>query len=189
MPIDINAIIAETRGRNFELFEEHVNPVFVKVQRMLGFNRTWVRGEGPYLWDEHGTRYLDFLTNWGVFNFGRRHPAIRHALQQVLDSDFPGWVGFDAPPLAAVLARELVKRMLPGLDMVYFSNSGTEAIEAAIKFARAYTGRPTTIHLAKAFHGLTMGSLSLNGEASFRRGFDPMLPDSSEVKLGDLAGS
>jgi ornithine--oxo-acid transaminase len=186
MPIDINAIIAETRGRNFELFEEHVNPVFVKVQRMLGFNRTWVRGEGPYLWDEHGTRYLDFLTNWGVFNFGRRHPAIRHALQQVLDSDFPGWVGFDAPPLAAVLARELVKRMLPGLDMVYFSNSGTEAIEAAIKFARAHTGRPTTIHLAKAFHGLTMGSLSLNGEASFRRGFDPMLPDSSEVKLGDL---
>jgi ornithine--oxo-acid transaminase len=104
MPIDINAIIAETRGRNFELFEEHVNPVFVKVQRMLGFNRTWVRGEGPYLWDEHGTRYLDFLTNWGVFNFGRRHPAIRNALQQVLDSDFPGWVGFDAPPLAAVLA-------------------------------------------------------------------------------------
>jgi ornithine--oxo-acid transaminase len=186
MPIDINAIIAETRGRNFELFEEHVNPVFVKVQRMLGFNRTWVRGEGPYLWDEHGTRYLDFLTNWGVFNFGRRHPAIRNALQQVLDSDFPGWVGFDAPPLAAVLARELVKRMLPGLDMVYFSNSGTEAIEAAIKFARAHTGRPTTIHLAKAFHGLTMGSLSLNGEASFRRGFDPMLPDSSEVKLGDL---
>ena len=77
MPIDINAIIAETRGKNFELYEEHVNPVFVKVLRTLGFNRTWVRGEGPYLWDEAGTRYLDFLTNWGVFNFGRRHPAIR----------------------------------------------------------------------------------------------------------------
>jgi ornithine--oxo-acid transaminase len=188
MPIDINAIIAETRGKNFELYEDHVNPVFVKVLRMLGFNRTWVRGEGPYLWDDTGTRYLDFLTNWGVFNFGRRHPAIRAALQQVLDSDFPGWVGFDAPPLAAALARELVKRMTPGLDTVYFSNSGTEAIEAAIKFARAYTGRPSTAHLAKAFHGLTMGSLSLNGEASFRRGFEPMLPGSSEVKLGDLDG-
>ncbi len=188
MPIDINAIIAETRGKNFELYEDHVNPVFVKVLRMLGFNRTWVRGEGPYLWDDTGTRYLDFLTNWGVFNFGRRHPAIRGALQQVLDSDFPGWVGFDAPPLAAALARELVKRMTPGLDTVYFSNSGTEAIEAAIKFARAYTGRPSTAHLAKAFHGLTMGSLSLNGEASFRRGFEPMLPGSSEVKLGDLDG-
>ncbi|MGH8686076.1 MAG: aminotransferase class III-fold pyridoxal phosphate-dependent enzyme, partial [Nitrosospira sp.] len=123
MPIDINAILTETRGRNFELYEEHVNPVFVKVLRTLGFNRSWVRGEGPYLWDEAGTRYLDFLTNWGVFNFGRRHPAIRGALQQVLDSDFPGWVGFDAPPLAAALACELVKRMPPGLDTVYFSNS------------------------------------------------------------------
>jgi ornithine--oxo-acid transaminase len=188
MPIDINAIIAETRGKNFELYEEHINPVFVKVLRTLGFNRTWVRGEGAYLWDETGTRYLDFLTNWGVFNFGRRHPAIRNALQQVMDAEFPGWVGFDAPPLAAVLARELVKRMPPGLDTVYFSNSGTEAIEAAIKFARGYTGRPSTAHLAKAFHGLTMGSLSLNGEASFRRGFEPMLPGSSEVKMGDLAG-
>jgi ornithine--oxo-acid transaminase len=188
MPIDIDAIFNETRGRNFELFEEHVNPVFVKVLRTLGFNRSWVRGEGAYLWDETGTRYLDFLTNWGVFNFGRRHPVIRGALQQVLNSDFPGWVGFDAPPLAAALACELVKRMPPGLDTVYFSNSGTEAIEAAIKFSRAYTGRACTIHLAKAFHGLTMGALSLNGEASFRRGFEPMLPDSSEVKLGDLAG-
>jgi ornithine--oxo-acid transaminase len=188
MPIDINAIIAETRGKNFELYEEHINPVFVKVLRTLGFNRTWVRGEGAYLWDETGTRYLDFLTNWGVFNFGRRHPAIRNALQQVMDAEFPGWVGFDAPPLAAVLARELVKRMPPGLDTVYFSNSGTEAIEAAIKFARGYTGRPSTAHLAKAFHGLTMGSLSLNGEASFRRGFEPMLPGSSEVKMGDLPG-
>lgn len=188
MPIDIDAIIAETRGKNFELYEDYVNPVFVKVLRTLGFNRTWVRGEGPYLWDEAGTRYLDFLTNWGVFNFGRRHPTIRGALQQVLDSEFPGWIGFDAPPLAAALARELVKRMSPGLDTVYFSNSGTEAIEAAMKFARGYTGRPSTAHLAKAFHGLTMGALSLNGEASFRRGFEPMLPGSSEVKLGDLAG-
>src|SRR5678816_2884558 len=79
MPIDINAILNETRGKDFELYEEHVNPVFVKVLRTLGFNRSWVRGEGAYLWDETGTRYLDFLTNWGVFNFGRRHPTIRGA--------------------------------------------------------------------------------------------------------------
>ncbi|TSA52417.1 MAG: aspartate aminotransferase family protein [Nitrosomonadaceae bacterium] len=188
MPIDINIILAETRGKNFEIFEEHVNPVFVKVLRILGFNHSWTRGEGPYLWDEDGTRYLDFLCNWGVFNFGRRHPTIRGALQQVLDSDFPGWVGFDGPPLAGVLARELIKRMPAGLDTVYFSNSGTEAIEAAIKFTRAATGRPCIIHLAKAFHGLTTGSLSLNGEASFRRGFEPLLSGGTEVKLGDLAG-
>lgn len=186
MPLDINAILAETRGKNFELFEEYVNPVFVKVLRIIGFNRSWIRGEGAYLWDESGTRYLDFLANWGVFTVGRRHPAIRAALQQVLDSDFPGWVGFDAPPLAAVLARELTTRVPGNLDTVYFSNSGAEAIEAAIKFARGATGRPRTIHLSKAFHGLTMGALSLNGEASFRRGFEPLLPENSLVVPDDL---
>jgi ornithine--oxo-acid transaminase len=186
MPLDINAILAETRGKNFELFEEYVNPVFVKVLRIIGFNRSWIRGEGAYLWDESGTRHLDFLANWGVFTVGRRHPTIRAALQQVLDSDFPGWVGFDAPPLAAVLARELTKRVPGNLDTVYFSNSGAEAVEAAIKFARATTGRPRTIHLSKAFHGLTMGALSLNGEASFRRGFEPLLPENSLVVPGDL---
>ncbi len=186
MPLDINTILAETRGKNFELFEEYVNPVFVKVLRIIGFNRSWIRGEGAYLWDENGTRYLDFLANWGVFTIGRRHPAIRAALQQMLDSDFPGWVGFDAPPLAAVLARELINRVPGNLDTVYFSNSGAEAVEAAIKFARATTGRPRTIHLSKAFHGLTMGALSLNGEASFRRGFEPLLPENSLVVPGDL---
>ena len=188
MPIDINVILNETRGKNFELFEKHINPVFVKVLRIIGFNRSWVRGEGSYLWDESGTRYLDFLSNWGVFNVGRRHPAIRKALQQVLDSDFPGWVGFDAPPLAAVLARELTKRMPGNLDMVYFCNSGTEAVEAAIKFARASTGRPCSVHLTKSFHGLTTGALSLNGEQSFRRGFEPLLPGNSEVAPSDLEG-
>jgi len=187
MPLDINTILAETRGKNFDLFEKYVNPVFVKVLRIIGFNRSWVRGEGAYLWDENGTRYLDFLANWGVFNFGRGHPTIRGALQQVLDSDFPGWVGFDAPPLAAVLARELTKRMPGDLDTVFFCNSGTEAIEAAIKFARAATGRPCTVHLTKSFHGLTTGALSLNGEASFRRGFEPLLPSSAVVQ-GDLKG-
>ncbi len=188
MPLDINTILAETRGKNFDLFEKHVNPVFVKVLRIIGFNRSWVRGEGAYLWDEKGTRYLDFLANWGVFNLGRRHPTICGALQQVLDSDFPGWIGFDAPPLAAALARELTKRMPGDLDTVFFCNSGTEAIEAAIKFARASTGRPCTVHLTKAFHGLTTGALSLNGEASFRRGFEPLLPGSSAVEPGDLKG-
>jgi len=187
MPLDINTILAETRGKNFDLFEKYVNPVFVKVLRIIGFNRSWVRGEGAYLWDENGTRYLDFLANWGVFNFGRGHPIVRGALQQVLDSDFPGWVGFDAPPLAAVLARELTKRMPGDLDTVFFCNSGTEAIEAAIKFARAATGRPCTIHLTKSFHGLTTGALSLNGETSFRRGFEPLLPSSAVVQ-GDLKG-
>jgi len=188
MPIDINEILNQTRDKNFEIFEKHINPVLVKVLRITGFNRSWVRGEGSYLWDESGTRYLDFLTNWGVFNVGRRHPTIRNALQQVLDSDFPGWIGLDAPPLAGVLASELTKRTPGNLDIVYFCNSGTEAVEAAIKFARASTGRPCSIHLAKSFHGSTTGALSLSGEQNFRRGFEPLLPNNLELAPGDLNG-
>ena len=188
MPIDINAIIAETRGKNSSSTKSMSIRYSSRCLRTLGFNRTWVRGEGPYLWDETVRATWIFLPTGASSILAAVIRLFAGHLQQVLDSDFPGWVGFDAPPLAAALARELVKRMPPGLDTVYFSNSGTEAIEAAIKFARAYTGRPSTAHLAKAFHGLTMGSLSLNGEASFRRGFEPMLPGSSEVKLGDLAG-
>jgi len=188
MPIDINEILNQTRDKNFELFEKHINPVLAKVLRITGFNRSWIRGEGSYLWDESGTRYLDFLTNWGVFNVGRRHPTIRNALQQVLDSDFPGWIGLDAPPLAGVLARELTKRTPGNLDIVYFCNSGTEAVEAAIKFARASTGRPCSVHLTKSFHGLTTGALSLSGEQNFRRGFEPLLPNNLELAPGDLNG-
>ena len=77
MPIDINAIIAETRGKNFELYEDHVNPVFVKVLRMLGFNRTWVRGEGPYLWDEYWYPLSGFSYQLGCIQF--RTPSSRYS--------------------------------------------------------------------------------------------------------------
>ena len=186
MPIDINKILNQAHGNNFELFEKHINPVLAKVLRITGFNRSWIRGEGSYLWDESGTRYLDFLTNWGVFNVGRRHPTIRNALQQVLDSDFPGWIGLDAPPLAGVLAQEITKRTPGNLDIVYFCNSGTEAVEAAIKFACASTGRPCSIHLTKSFHGLTTGALSLSGEQNFRKGFEPLLSGNLEIAPDDL---
>jgi ornithine--oxo-acid transaminase len=189
MSFDLDALLGEARGRNFDLYEEHVNPVFAKVLRTIGFNRSWVRGENAHLWDEEGRKYLDLLSNWGVFNFGRKHPTIRDAMRQVIDSDFPGWIGFDAPPLGALLARELKARMPNELDHVYFGNSGTEAVEAAIKFARAATRRPGIVHLKKAFHGLTTGALALNGEENFRRGFGPLLPGASaEVLLGDLEG-
>ncbi|MEE9394075.1 MAG: aspartate aminotransferase family protein [Planctomycetota bacterium] len=186
MPIDIDAILKSTRGRNFDAFEEHINPVFAKVLRTIGFNRSWVRAEGAYLWDEEGRRYLDFLSNWGVFNFGRQHPTITKAVRQALDTDFPGWIGFDAPALAGVLAAALKKRMPNQLDIVYFSNSGTEAVEAAIKFAKAATGRSGLIHLKKSFHGLTSGALTLNGEPNFRRGFEPLLPGAVEIPANDL---
>ncbi len=185
MATPIQQIIDESRERRAELYSEHVGPKWVKMLRTIGFDRTYVRAEGPYLYDIDGNRYLDFMCNWGVFNFGRNHPTIRKALLDILQSDFPGWVAFDTPALAGALAHKLCERMPNGLNRVYFCNSGTEAVEAAIKFARIATGKCGIVHLHGAFHGLTNGSLSLNGETSFRSGFDPFLPGAIEVHRND----
>ena len=119
--------------------------------------------------------------------FRSNHPTVKQALRDCLDLDLPSMVQFDAPPLAGVLARELKKRVGRGLDRVYFTNSGTEGVEAAIKFARCATGRPGVVHAERAFHGLTLGALSVNGCQSFRQGFGPFLPESRMVRFGDLA--
>ena len=86
MPIDINAIVAETRGKNFELFEDHINPVFVKVLRTLGFNRSWVRGEGPYLWDEYRYPLSGFSYKLGCFQF--RPPSSRYTGRATASAGF-----------------------------------------------------------------------------------------------------
>ena len=186
MPVDIRRLLEEVRGTHFDLFAEHVHPQLVRVLRTIGFNRVYTSAEGPYLYDADGARYLDFLAGWGLFNFGRNHPDIKRAILDAIESDFPGWVALDAPALAAVLARELTRRFPNGLDRVYFCNSGTEACEAAIKYARAATGRERIVHLKRAFHGLTTGALSVNGDPGFREGFGTLLP-SAAVEMNDLA--
>jgi ornithine--oxo-acid transaminase len=110
--------------------------------------------------------------------------VIRKALRDVLDGELADLVQFDCALLPGLLAERLLARA-PGLDRVYFSNSGTEAVEAALKFARYATGRPRVVYCGHGYHGLTVGSLSVNGSAEFRRGFDPLLPDAS-IPFGSL---
>src|SRR6185436_3321175 len=111
--------------------------------------------------------------------------AVRDALKSVLDSELPNLVQLDVSTLAGVLAERLLK-YVPYLDKVFFANSGTEAVEAAIKFARAATGRPGLVHCQHAYHGLSYGALSLNGDAIFRDGFEPMLPNCTAVPFNNL---
>jgi len=151
----------------------------------IGFDKIYTRGDGAYLYDEEGNDYLDMLAGFGVFALGRHHPVIRQAMHDVLDAGLADLTQFDAPPLAGVLAEQLLAKV-PHLDRVYFSNSGTEAVEAALKFARYATGRTRIIYCDHAFHGLTTGSLSVNGATEFRKGFDPLLPDTA-IPFGDLA--
>jgi ornithine--oxo-acid transaminase len=192
--LDILQLIKQHEGRNYELHAEHVNPANVRTLKTIGFDHCYVRAEGPYLWDVQGVRYLDMLSGYGVFGLGRNHPEVRRVLIDFLSADYPSLVKMEAPLLSGLLAAELKKRMPNQLDMVFFTNSGAEGVETAIKYAKCATGRPAIVHCKKAFHGLTYGALSLNGDESFREGFEPFLPiaghsfDDLGARTGTCAG-
>ena len=186
MPFDVAKALEARHGENFDLHDRYLNPQLARVLKTLGFDRYYVRGEGCYLYDDRGDRYLDFLAGFGVFALGRSHPAITAALHQAIDLDLPNMVQMDCALLPGLLAEQLVARAHPGLNRVFFCNSGAEAVEAAIKFARQATGRPGIVYAEHAFHGLTTGALALNGGGEFRKGFGPLLPGACPVPFGDL---
>src|SRR5262249_35970319 len=109
------------------------------------------------------------------------------AIRDVLDVDLPNMVQMDCSLLSGLLAEALLKKLPPHLEAVFFCNSGTEAMEGAIKFARAATGRAGLVSLDKAFHGLSNGSLSVMGDDHFREDFGPLLENTTRVPMGDLA--
>jgi ornithine--oxo-acid transaminase len=185
MSLDIASLFAERETERYALHVRHLNEQMVRVLRTIGFDAGFRSGSGQYLYDRNDVRYLDLMSGWGVFAVGRNHPGLRDALKTVLDSDLPNLVQMDVSALAGILAERLLLRV-PHLEKVFFTNSGTESVEAALKFARAATGRPTILYCDHAFHGLSYGSLSLMGDNMFRRGFEPLLPDCREVPFNDL---
>ena len=186
MPIDIEKLITEHAGENYALHADHINPRFAKVLKTIGFDRCYTRAQGPYLWDQDDRRYLDMIAGYGAFAFGRNHPDIRKALEAFLALEYPSLVQMEAPLLSGLLAAALKKHVPEHLDTVYFTNSGTEGVETAIKFAHCATGRTTILYCEHAFHGLSNGSLSLNGDQTFREGFSPLLPDCVCIPFDDL---
>ncbi|MBW4484848.1 MAG: aspartate aminotransferase family protein [Tildeniella torsiva UHER 1998/13D] len=179
--------IAERQRDNFSLHSQYLNPQMVNVLKTIGFDRHYVRAEGPYLFDDQGDRYLDLLAGFGVFALGRNHPKVVQALQDVLTAELPNLVQLDVSVLSGLLAEKLQQITPPGLDRIFFANSGTESVEAAIKFSRYATGRSKIVYCEGGYHGLTLGSLSATGDPHFREGFGPFLPDFIEVPFGDLA--
>src|SRR6202161_2793637 len=172
--LDVAEMFVDRQSQRTALHTRHMNEQLVRVLKTIGYDVGFQKGQGQYLFDRDGVRYLDLLSGFGVFAIGRNHPALRQALKSVLDADLPNLVQLDVSPLAGVLAERLLA-LVPYLDKVFFANSGTEATEAAIKFARYTTGRPGIVYCEHAFHGLTLGALSLNGDAIFRNGFEPLL--------------
>jgi ornithine--oxo-acid transaminase len=182
---DIAAIFEEREASRFELHSRYLNEQMVRVLRTIGYDVDFRRGAGQYLYDRNDARYLDLLSGFGVFGIGRNHPALRTALESVLDAELPNLVQMDVPALAGVLAERLLAKA-PYLDKVFFANSGTETVEAAIKFARAATRRSKILSCEHAFHGLTFGSLTLNGDEIFKKGFEPLLGDCAAIPFNDL---
>src|SRR5438552_11723877 len=175
MAFDLKEIVAARLGENYQLHERHVNRTLVAAQRVIGFDKVYARAQGAYLYDMDDREYLDFLSGYSVFNIGRNHPVVKQAIRDILELDLPNMVQMDCSLLSGLLAEALVKRTPSHLDAVFFCNSGTEAMEGALKFARAATGRKRLVSLASAFHGLTIGSLSLMGCESFTDGFGPLM--------------
>jgi acetylornithine/succinyldiaminopimelate/putrescine aminotransferase len=168
------------------LNDRYMNPQMGRVLRTLGFDRTWVGGDHAHLIDADGNRYLDLVCGHGVFALGRNNADVGEAIQDVLTGGTGNLPQLGVTLLPGVLAEQLLARAPGSVAAMVPANSGTEAVEAAIKIARAATGRPRILYAAHAFHGLTLGSLSVNGNDEFRVGFGPLVPGTAQIEFGDL---
>lgn len=189
-PPPVSSILADRAGQEMALNDRYLNPQMGRILRTLGFDRSWVGGEGAHLIDSSGERYLDLFGGYGVFAIGRNHPEAVAAVREVMEAGTGNMPQLGVTLLSGVLAEQLLARAgevgSTRLGAMVPANTGTEAVEAAIKIARAATGRPRILYAAHAFHGLTLGSLSINGNEEFREGFGPLLADCREVPFGDL---
>jgi acetylornithine/N-succinyldiaminopimelate aminotransferase len=162
--------------------DAHMPPFFAKIPIAID------RGEGIYVWDEEGARYLDLTAGWGVTSIGHAHPAILAALTEqgarILQNPNAGLTY--APARARLLAL-LAGLLPPNLTRVFFTNSGAEANDAALKLARKVTGRRDVVATEGSFHGRTISTVSATGQAAHREKFDPLVPGCRFVPYDDLA--
>jgi acetylornithine/succinyldiaminopimelate/putrescine aminotransferase/nucleoside-diphosphate-sugar epimerase len=190
IPPDSLGVVADAAARaaeTLDLAARHLDPSLVDVLGILGFDKQYASARGSYLYDAAGRAYLDFHTGEGFASLGHNHPDVREVLQATLAADLVDGVQIHYSPLAGMLAEALAQRLPQGLDAVFFASAGAEAVDTAMKFARAATARPRLISCENSFHGVTLGPLSLVGDEFFKEGFGPLLPGCARVPFGDLA--
>jgi ornithine--oxo-acid transaminase len=188
--VDSLGVTTEAMARadeTLDLAARHLDSSLVDVLRILGFDKEYVSARGSYLYDAAGRAYLDFHTGEGFASLGHNHPDVRDVLQATLAADLVDGVQIHYSPLAGMLAEALSQRLPQALDSVFFASTGAEAVDSAMKFARAATRRPRLISCDNGFHDVTLGPLSLVGDEFFKDGFGPLLPDCERVPFGDLA--
>ena len=171
--------------RAARLFARYINPVLMAMNGKSGLLKTFVRGEGAYLIDAEGKKYLDFVAGFGSLNLGHNHPAVAEAVTSAIRDQAPGFTPTAINPYATALAERLICLAPTGLEMVFFTNSGTESVEAAIKLARAATGRTGLLSCDGSFHGKSLGALSLTGNPNYQKPFRPLVGDCEAIPFGD----
>ncbi|MES1228078.1 MAG: aminotransferase class III-fold pyridoxal phosphate-dependent enzyme, partial [Armatimonadota bacterium] len=172
------------RDQVIDQYSAHVNAPLARLKAFAGFGAE-TRSEGCYLYDQDGKAYLDFLGGYGVFSLGHRHPKVVEAVKAQLDV-MPLSSKVFLNPKEAELATALAEVAPEGLEYTFFSNSGAEAVEASLKFARVATGRTEFVSTIGSYHGKTMGGLSVTGRDKFRFPFEPLIPGVSFVPYGDV---
>ncbi len=184
----VGEIIAQRTGEELALNDRYLNPQMGRILRTLGFDKVWTGGEGAHLIDSGGERYLDLFGGYGVFAIGRNHPEAIAAVGEAMEARTGNLPQLGVTLLSGVLAEQLLARAPGSVGAMVPASTGTEAVEGAIKIARAATGRPRVLYAEHAFHGLTLGALSINGNAEFRDGFGPLLADCEALSGGISTG-
>lgn len=165
------------------LHKEYGNSGLSSMLGLLDFDKHFVKALGVKVWDSDGKEYLDFLGGYGAMNVGHNHPRLLEALNKV--REVPGLIQASLPALAGALARNLAL-ITPGkLRRTFFCNSGAEAVEGALKLARAATGKTGILYCDNSFHGKTFGALSVTGRQKYRTPFEPLLPGCHSIPFGD----
>jgi len=168
----------------FSLYEKHINPGLAGLLRFTGLDKVESHAQGVYVWDTEGKRYLDFLGLYGTLSLGHRHPKVVEAVKAQLDK-MPMSVRVMVSEPTVRLAAKLAE-ITPGeLSMVYFGNSGTEGVEAALKFSRFYTRKPGFITTQGGYHGKTLGALSVTPKEQYQVPAKPLVPGVTVVPFGD----
>ncbi|MGY1495862.1 aminotransferase class III-fold pyridoxal phosphate-dependent enzyme [Streptomyces sp. QTS52] len=184
---DVAPVAAPVTGPTRRRFAERINPPMARLFAAHGLDRVFTGARGCVLTTEDGTDFLDFVAGYGCLNLGHNHPEVTRRLREFLDHGSPTFVQYVSMPVQTAELAERLSVLAPGrLDRVFFSNSGTEAVEAALKVARAATGRTRLVHADNSFHGKTLGALSVTGRDLHRKPFGPLLPDTLAVPYGDL---
>lgn len=168
------------------LSKRHVHPKLLKMFEVAGMTAVFDRGQGQYLWDTNGDRFLDFLSGGGVYFMGRNQPEINEMLRDILDLELPNLTIVNASLLGGLLAEKLLAMAGPHYGKAILANTGTETAEVGIRFARYVTRRRRFLYLDGAFHGRTYGAISMCGSAALREGQEPLMPTCTPLPPNDI---